>query len=220
MSLVDYHLQGWLCRRFAFKYSISLIGPVDFSARNVPAETPSMAQPLRFRQVHLAPAQRLLSLPALSSFAGFAQRALHRGNKPFQSRLQDIIRSPDFQRFDRYVFTDRAGNKDERQIRTGILRKLQCGKAVERRKLVIRENQIDLGAFQGGQELRTRLQAGYFAIEMIDLKELLNELRVTGVILQQEDAQRRHGAFFMLPGGGSLMTAQKTPSSLTALTNS
>jgi hypothetical protein len=63
------------------------------------------------------------------------------------------------------------------------------------------------------------LNAGYFKDEMIGFKELLNELRVTGVILQQQNPERRCH-FFTLPGGGSLMTAQKTPSSFTALTNS
>jgi hypothetical protein len=61
--------------------------------------------------------------------------------------------------------------------------------------------------------------AGYLADEMTGFKELLDELRVMGVILQQQNAKRRYH-FFTLPGGGSLMTAQKTPSSFTALTNS
>jgi len=106
-------------------------------------------------------------------------------------------------RFDRYVFADRAGNKDERQIRAGALRKLQCRKAVERRKFVIGEDQIDIDVFKSGQELSAGLDAGYFADEMIDFKELLNKLRVTGLVLQQEDLERiRHGTFLMLPGGG------------------
>jgi hypothetical protein len=54
---------------------------------------------------------------------------------------------------------------------------------------------------------------------MISFKELLNELRVTSAIFQQQNPKRRCH-FFALPGGGSLMTAQKTPSSFTALTNS
>jgi hypothetical protein len=63
------------------------------------------------------------------------------------------------------------------------------------------------------------LNADYFTDEMIRFKELLNELRVRGAILQQQNPKRRCH-FFTLPGGGSLMTAQKTPSSFTALTNS
>ena len=60
-----------------------------------------------------------------------------------------------------------------------------------------------------------------FADETIRFEEVLNELRILNAILHQQNAERgRHGAFFTLPGGGSLMTAQKTPSSLMALTNS
>ena len=68
-------------------------------------------------------------------------------------------------------------------------------------------------------ELGARLNAGYVADEMIGLKQFLNELRVMGVILQQQNAEGR-SHFCTLPGGGSLMTAQNTPSSFTALTNS
>ena len=69
--------------------------------------------------------------------------------------------------------------------------------------MVIGEDQIDIDVFKSGQELSAGLDAGYFADEMIDFKELLNKLRVTGVVLQQEDLERiRHGTFLMLPGGG------------------
>ena len=48
-----------------------------------------------------------------------------------------------------------------------------------------------------------------------------NDLRVVGVVFEMQDAQRDDAAApSMLPGGGSLMTAQKMPSSLIALTNS
>jgi hypothetical protein len=62
------------------------------------------------------------------------------------------------------------------------------------------------------------LSAGYVTDEMIGFKELLNELRITAVIFKQQNPERRRH-FFTLPGGGSLTTAQKTPSSFTALTN-
>src|ERR1700758_3983193 len=82
MSSVDHGLHGGLCRRLAFKYSISLIGPVNFSGRSVPAETPRVAQLLRRCQIHLAPAQRFLGLFAFGAFLGFAQRAPHRWHEP------------------------------------------------------------------------------------------------------------------------------------------
>ena len=96
---------------------------------------------------------------------------------------------------------------------------LQRRKAVERRKLVVREDQVNVAILKRGDELGTRLNAGYFTDEIGFKEELLNELRITGAILQQQNSKRR-GHFFTLPGGGSLMTAQKTPSSFTALTNS
>src|SRR6202011_4213324 len=82
MSSVDHDLHSGPCRRLAFKYSISLIGPVDFSGRSVPAETPRVAQLLRRCQIHHAPEQRLLGLLAFGSFPGSAQRALHRWHEP------------------------------------------------------------------------------------------------------------------------------------------
>ena len=98
---------------------------------------------------------------------------------------------------------------------------INAEKAVERRKGIICENQVNFDVFESGHELGASLGAGYLTDEMIGFKQLLNELRVTGVVLQQQNSQRSlHVGFLMLPGGGSLMTAQKTPSSLTALTNS
>src|SRR5271168_306365 len=139
------------------------------------------------------------------------------------SRNNRVFRTsgPDLERFDRFLFAERARDKDERQIRASIHRKLQCGKTVERRKCVIGENEVNSSVVESGHELGARLHADDFTDEMIRLEELLNELRVHGAILQQQNAEwRRHGAYFMLPGGGSLMIAQKTPSSLIALTNS
>src|SRR3984893_7832835 len=171
MSSVKHQLNGRLYRRHAFEYPISLIGPVDFPARWVPAEAPGVAQSLRLRQIHLPPAKRLLGLLAFGAFSGFAQRALHGGHEPRQSRLHDIVRGADFDRLDCYFVAERAGNEDERQIGAGIERKFQCGKAVEGRKLVIRENEVDSGVLKTGDELGARLNAGYFTDKLIGYKE-------------------------------------------------
>src|ERR1700730_13115070 len=77
MSSLDRQLNSGPSRRLAFKYAIRLVGPVDFPAQRVPAETPRVAQSLRLRQIPLAPAQRLLGHLAFGSFTGFAQRPLH-----------------------------------------------------------------------------------------------------------------------------------------------
>src|ERR1700722_17188177 len=219
MSSVKRQLNSRLYCRVKLEHPISLIGPVDFPARGVPAEAPGQAQSLRFREIHLAAPKRLFGVLAVGALLGFAQRALHGGHEPRQPRLHDVIRGPDFDRLDRHFFAKRAGNEDEGQIGAGGERERQRGKAVEGRKLVIRENEVDSVVPQTGDELVARLNAGHFTDEMMRFEELLNELRVVDVILQQKNPQRRCH-FCTLPGGGSLMTAQNTPSSFTALTNS
>src|ERR1700738_2429368 len=72
MSSLGHQLNGGLFGRLAFKYSIRLVGPVDFPAQRVPAETSRVAQSLCLRQIHLAPAQRLLGHLAFGAFTGFA----------------------------------------------------------------------------------------------------------------------------------------------------
>ena len=128
MSSVKHQLNGRLYRKLAFEYPISLIGPVDFPARWVPAEVPGVAQSLRLRQIRLTPPKRLLGLLAFGTLSGFAQRALHGGHEPRQSRLHNTIRGPDFDRLDRHFFTERPGNEDESQIGAGIARKFSAEK--------------------------------------------------------------------------------------------
>src|SRR5204862_520241 len=77
MCAVDHQLDAGFCRRLAFKDPIGPIGPISFSSRNVPAETPRVAQLLRFCQIHLAPVPRLLGLLAFGSFSAFASRSLN-----------------------------------------------------------------------------------------------------------------------------------------------
>src|SRR5271166_6741636 len=67
----DHQLNGGPRSRLAFKYSIGLVGPVDFSAQWAPAKTPRAAQPLRLRQIHFASSQRLLGFLPFGSVADF-----------------------------------------------------------------------------------------------------------------------------------------------------
>src|ERR1700761_3364395 len=202
MGSLKHQPDGGLCRGLAFEYPISLIRPVDFAARRIPTKAPGAAQPLRLRQIHLASAKRLLCLLAFGALLSFADRALHGGYEPRQSRLHNIIRGPDLDRLDRDLFAERPGNENERQIGAGSQRELQRRKAIEGRKLVIGENEVDSSVLKTGDELGTRLNAGYFADEMIGFKQRLNKLCVMGVILKQENPKRRCH-FFTLPGGGS-----------------
>jgi len=48
-----------------------------------------------------------------------------------------------------------------------------------------------------------RFDARYLAIDMVRLKQGLNETRILGIIFQKQDPKRRgHESFLALPGGG------------------
>src|SRR5271170_6373204 len=54
---------------FEFEYPKRFLGPIDFSARHMPAKAACVAQRLSFRQVSLIPPQRVLSPLALGLVA-------------------------------------------------------------------------------------------------------------------------------------------------------
>ena len=75
--------------------------------------------------------------------------------------------------------------------------------------------------FERTDEFRARLHTNELAAKPVGFEKVLNERRVGVVVFEQQNAQQRFGHyFFMLPGGGWLMSAQNTPSSFTALMNS
>src|ERR1700685_4594366 len=104
MNSLDYQLECGLNRSIVSKDIVGFVRPVDFTTRNVPAETASAAQTLRLRQVSLVLAERLLGPLKFGPLCGFTQRPQPRRHKPRQPRLQNIIRCPNLERFDRYLF--------------------------------------------------------------------------------------------------------------------
>ena len=76
-------------------------------------------------------------------------------------------------------------------------------------RLVIRENEVNSAVFKSGQELGARLDAGRFADEMIRFQDPLNELRVGGAILQQQNAEKRF--LGLLAFGPFLGLVQRAP---------
>src|ERR1700693_6484873 len=135
--------------------------------------------------------------------------------------LQNVIRCANFERFDRHLFAERSGNKDERHVWAGFHCKLECGNAVERGKGVIRKNQINSAFLDGSQQRSLSVDTCYFADYALCFKQILNQIRVLRIVFDRQNPQWGPDAHFLtLPGGGSLMIAQKTPSSLMAFTNS
>src|ERR1700719_2456500 len=82
MNSLEYQLQSGPNRSIILKDLVGFLRPVDFSTRNVPAETDSAAQTLRLRQVSLALAERLLGPLAFGLLCVFTQRTPHRRHKP------------------------------------------------------------------------------------------------------------------------------------------
>src|ERR1700676_2681627 len=69
-------------RSVVLEDSKGFLGPDDLAGRDSPAETPRMTNPLGFRQVRLALAERLLGPLTFGPLCGFTQRTQHRRHKP------------------------------------------------------------------------------------------------------------------------------------------
>src|SRR6266852_2512217 len=65
MNSLQYQLQRRLNCLIVLKDLVGFIRPEDFSVQDIPAETASVAQLLRFRQVSFTPAQLFFSPPPL-----------------------------------------------------------------------------------------------------------------------------------------------------------
>ena len=107
-----------------------------------------------------------------------------------------------------------------------VLGGLERGQAVEGRQRFVGQDEVE-GLREGAQEVGLGLDPGHVGHEAVTFEGGLHELRIAHVVLEMQHFERsRHASTHgcaprrMLPGGGWLTTAQKTPSSLMALTNS
>ena len=66
---------------------------------------------------------------------------------------------------------------------------LQCLEAVERGKGVIRENQVAATALERRNEIRSGFNTCDLADDPVGRERVLNELCVTGVVLEMEDTE-------------------------------
>src|SRR5262249_15950503 len=137
-----------------------------------------------------------------------------------QALLQHVVGRADLDGVDRSLFTESARDEDEWHLGALFNGELERREAVEGRQRKVGENEVEGTALERRGDRLARLDARNLAGDAARLEHALDELGVPGVVLEVQDAQS--GAHFlpMLPGGGSLITAQNTPSSLMALTNS
>ena len=115
-----------------------------------------------------------------------------------QLGLDHIIGRPGLEGFDRHFLAESARHEDEGQIGAGLECELQRGDAVERRKAVIREDQVEPTILQSAYELGAGLHANDVAKDAVRLENILSKLRVGGAVLEQQDMQRRLRDHFFL----------------------
>jgi hypothetical protein len=135
-----------------------------------------------------APTKRLLRPYSFGFVLDLAKRAPNRRHETREPRFQNVVSRPNLEGVDGDVFTKSAGNKDERQIRSGVSREMQSGEAVERWKRIVRQDEVKLALLKSHREFRSGLDARYFASKMIGLEQRLSEPRILGVILRRRGA--------------------------------
>jgi hypothetical protein len=118
----------------------SFLRPVDFPTGSIPTEVARVAQFLSLGQVSFTPSQGFFGSGEVDAFLRFPYRPLHRGHKSGQSRLENVIRRADFERFNRHFFAQGSRNKDQGHIRPPLLGDLQGRQPVEGGKGIVCEN--------------------------------------------------------------------------------
>ncbi len=199
--------------------------------RDAAGEGAHRLESLRLPKARFHSPQLLLRMAPLGPVRGFTQRAAHRGRDPCQPVLDDVVGCTSLERFDRHLLAQRSGDEYERHVGTSLAGELECRQPIEGGKREIGEDQIEAACRERGFEIVPGVDPRCLTGDAVVLEQGANQLGVVAVVLEVQNAQRRiHGwvsaprrsqlFFRTLPGGGSLMTAQKTPSSLMALTNS
>jgi hypothetical protein len=167
-----------------------------------------VAEPLGLGQERLAAPQLALGVPALGALARFAQRAAHRRDDPREALLEDVVGRADLERLDRHFLAQRSGDEDERHLRKLLDGEVQGGKAVEVGQREVGEDQVDCATLEAGDELVPGLDPRDVARDASVFQHAVDDLGVRAVVLEMQDPQGRAHFFPMLPGGGSLITAQ------------
>src|ERR1700676_357642 len=82
MNPLEDHFDGRFRRSVVLEDSKGFPWPEDLAGGGPPAEAPRMTEPLSFRQVRLALAERILGPLTFGPLCGFTQRTQHRRHKP------------------------------------------------------------------------------------------------------------------------------------------
>ncbi len=141
-------------------------------------------------QVRLGAAQRVLGAGLLRSGANPGERPLDRGADPGEVALEQIVGGAGLHAADRGLLIDRPGDDEERHCRDSFPRQGERRHAVESGEGVVGEDQIRREVVDLAEERLARIHPPGGEWNAGALELVLDELRVHGHILEDENAER------------------------------
>jgi len=151
----------------------------------------SFADALQDRPVFfLASAQRFLVLPVMIAHCFFFQSPLHGHAQPRQIALHDVVGRSAVDAVQRRFFADGAGNDDERNIEAGFLQQVYGFQTAESRHVVVAQNDVPRGAFQGPAHVPGRLRPLDPGLITVFFQRAGQKQRVVFRIFNQKHVQR------------------------------
>jgi hypothetical protein len=105
-----------------------------------------------------------------------------------QARLQHIVARATLERLDRALLAERAGDKDERDVREKLLRKLERREAVEGRQVVVGQDEVRHSAREDAEEILARIDA-FQRVRQSELPQgEAHQFGIGNVVLNEDDA--------------------------------
>src|SRR5258708_5971111 len=92
--------------------------------------------------------QCLLRRPATVPLQAVVQGAGDNRGETLEPFLHHIVGGSSFDALDRAFLSERAGDEDEGDFEAALPQQAQCAQPIEARKIVIGEDQVELGSFQ------------------------------------------------------------------------
>src|SRR5256885_7438215 len=135
--------------------------------------------------------QCLLRCAATGPLKAVVQRAGDNRRKALEPLLHHVIGSTRFEALDGAFLSERARDEDKRDFQSTLPQQAQCAQAVEVRKIVVGEDQLELRAIQSSLELLPSLHLLPVAIVAGGLKLPYFEFSIESVIFENQEFEGR-----------------------------
>lgn len=136
--------------------------------------------------------QLLLGPPMRRALLRFSERAVHRGQKPRQTRFQDIIGRPALQSLNSYLFAHCPCNEYERRVRASSLCNRQGRMSIKTGQRIVRQNQGRWMAFQFVEVFFPRLSPAARKLQSPLAEGEFCQFRVRRVIFEHQNVNWLH----------------------------